>query len=1245
MTIIDQNNAFISLNQALVPAPSLLDGRTERDMLGFLSDFASLINFYDKDNSLNGSWAPFLLKDPIFLQASISKTNFAAFYSLYVNTCIKLEKTLAAITNNIPDVPDRTFLFNHLFDQLIAIFMKIKRWVYYMQRSDDDYSLKKYVIHQVKTNFSRYFWAIISLKQNLFLSAMIKGIEPVDENNFLFFDTYDELIWKQNRDRSPYWEILELKYPIKENTITDFFQALTKVGDELFNFFNTIIEHSINAFENVKTTKSKYPDTTLLRVFVNLLKVHQDQLNKLSYKHLEFYYKNILHQSPQPATPDEAFISITLAKKNATFNLPAGTIFNAGFDEKKNAILFSTEKDVNFNPATIAAAFTLTQLPAQGSFYSLYAQNIDNPGSLQKDDFGIAKKWATFGSVTSSATLLQLSVAIASPLLLLREGKRSITLNFTFAKALDILVLQNAVFSLSTQTAWLKVVATAQYSTGSTTNNAITVQISLEADQPAIESFLQNPDDVKDAAWPMVKIEFNSFPDPTNAPVLTHFDIKVNVTGVKTFQLYNDFGLLDSKMYLPFGPTPLLNSGFMIGNNEIFSKPVNTLSVELDWDKLPDDFYIYYKQYNDCVNNLIYPKITIGWWKKIGDKIKNIFKRTPPALPLLYGPFNNTCFTVDFSILQNESWKALNMLKKEVCAVKPDNTFSCLPYLKDTSCKSSEVVTNVSNLLFSTDGKCVLTQSSFFGYDQPAGDKKDFTADPYIQNTPLKFSEKTASGFMKIGLSGPVYGFGSALYPNVVYEIAIANASVLKTDKQTTDFKLQPNLPFAPKLTNFVANYSAAENYDFTKDPGKYPLQIFLDSPFQNYTTYDNTAPHVDYTYIIGKLGGGAIIKDAGVDLFISLEYKGFLFLGMDGLVPASSISFYFELAREYVIEISEKEIGYFYLSTTGWKELSLLSDETNNFSCSGIIELNVPEDIANKTVYKSDKYWIAIAVKNDPASFAQTFCLQTNGVKVKRSGEFLYEGIIPFLPANTIAKTQLAVPQIATVLQSFPSFGGKAAEDQAAMNQHISTRLKTKDRIITAEDYFRIIRQEFTDIFYSKSVFDPATKKVETYVVKSCASYTEPNAFTPLISSCKENKMETYLNERASAFVTVDVSNFTFQYVQVIATITIKKDFESKGIIAKINDALNIYLSPWIKSTTQQINIDQGVSDTEVAKFIKTIEGVSQVESIAFTTYVTDTFNNKVAGAQTQGTLQPATASDLFVSYMNHLIQCTTEE
>ncbi|HWY39137.1 MAG TPA: hypothetical protein VNY73_11295, partial [Bacteroidia bacterium] len=322
MSALDLNNVVISQDKALVPKPSLIDGRTERDWLCFISDFASVINFYESTNQLHGNWKPFLLKDPVFLLANISKAKFAEFHTPYLNACTKLETGLTTNAN-----VSYTIAFNQAFDAITEVFKLMERWIYYMQRSGEDYEFKKYIIRQIKKDFSALFWAINAFRENLSTASSIEGIERVE---YHIFDNWDEIIWKQSRDKSPFWEILNLHYPLSANSTQDHYNALRTAGDRVFDFFHTVIRHSARAFEELKNKKSRYPDTTLLRAFINLLTVHQEQLNGIAEKHLDFYYKDILQQQNLPATPDSVFLCAGLSKKDATFLLPAGTLFDGG---------------------------------------------------------------------------------------------------------------------------------------------------------------------------------------------------------------------------------------------------------------------------------------------------------------------------------------------------------------------------------------------------------------------------------------------------------------------------------------------------------------------------------------------------------------------------------------------------------------------------------------------------------------------------------------------------------------------------------------------------------------------------------------------------------------------------------------------------------------------------------------------------------------------------------------------------
>jgi len=599
MILIDQNSAINSLNEALVPNPYLIDGRTEQDWLYFLTEFSKLINFYNDSNTIEGNWSPFLLKDPVFLTASISKTNYKKLYDDYKNGCAEIQ--MALLKNG---VIQRSRALDNLFDRLTSIYKIIERWTHFMQSNSEIYDLKTYVLQEVKTKLSIDFWAIQSYRQYLY-KLTVEGLF-VASASLEEFKSFDKNIWYINKDKTPFWEVFgfETEHTILQetNSITSFsLNILTEIGDKLFQFLDTVIHHAGKEFKKLNLKKGHFPDTVLLRSFVNILKIQQDQLNGLSEKHLDFYYKNILKQTKLPAVADQTFLCATLTKPTSVYTLPAATLFNAGVDANKNPILFASQKNVNLNPAAIASVHKLSYQDENNASYNL--ETIVKPTEIQLDPENKAISWETFGTDDPVLNPSLIGVAFASPMLLLREGDRNIKLTLEFDSPIDLNILQEASYFLSTQKEWLKLDLTSKnFSIDSTKQNAIVITIELKPNVAAIEPFLVNPDGLK-SDWPMMKVLFQNVPNPQEPPKVTAITISLKVTGVKTFQLYNDFGELSAKNpFPPFGPIPLVNANFIIGNNEILSKPLDSFIVEIDWDKRPDNFEIYYKEYNDYLH-------------------------------------------------------------------------------------------------------------------------------------------------------------------------------------------------------------------------------------------------------------------------------------------------------------------------------------------------------------------------------------------------------------------------------------------------------------------------------------------------------------------------------------------------------------------------------------------------------------------------------------------------------------------
>ncbi|WP_431167534.1 hypothetical protein [Tenacibaculum halocynthiae] len=1459
MNRLDQNKILTSLEFNLENHSRLIDSRTEKDDLSFLVDFASLINFYDKNNIINGNWAPFLLKDPVFLIASIAKTPFKKMHSLFIQTCLRLEevlgckKTEGIKTSKNEQSSTITNSINQLFNQLIRVFHLLEQWTHFMVESSLEYNLKTYVIKEIKEKYSQFLWALLWLKEKLHINKQIEGISSVNQ---YVYKSYNQVIWKQSNGKVPYWELLNLKHPLIENTDCDFYKSLKNTGEIVFSFFNSIIEYAPVEFENLKKQKDIFPDTLLLHTFTKLMKIYKDQLNGISKKHLGFYYKDILKQKKQEATPDSVFVCTDLSELTSTFELEKGTLFNGGQYIDKSPVLYKTINNVSLNPALITDTYTLSQGLETEFFSKLYLKKEKEVTTVQEDEDGKIKQWKTFGSQNSNdGKKVELGFAIASPMLFLREGSRVLRLCFTFSeKIADINFFNQGDYYLSTEEEWyqipktkkgLKIIKKGDYN--------IHFVINLEKTAPAIVSFLENPDGIK-ASWPMFKMSYSKFTDlaiPLNIASLT---INVAVTELQTFQLYNDFGLLEvENPFQPLGPTPEKNQNFIIGSAEVFSKPVRKFSMQMNWNNLPENFYDYYYQYNNYLSGgYLSPELEkeLSIINKIVFFFKHLFKEVKeeePDVILEKEVFNDKAFTVDFQLLQNKLWLPINMnmllglqnlffqnnedkefysnclfqgipevitfekkeLSEFICIknqlkiesylrlqdslrvfidlnlgngleikdyleieglfqiesraeisdiikikniditylfenesiIKFSDVFEINQYLKvkefllitsqlkiknflkiedhlknhqtisykensiqfdlnisdelqiDSQLKVCDLLTfdkdlllkdafekNVGDLItvkkeikvtdlfkwnqiqintvkdvffkgsisyenkldesikIAVSGTIRIANelqlttilythysSFFFEILENNTSKEEFIGttykkmfnesvfgsseifasqqniDPSIQNNPLEYTESTSTGFIKMQLNNPKEGFGSLLYPKVVSAIAMYNAELLALiiNKDKDYLLAEPaNEPFIPIIGFFKGNYTSSCTYEYNSDTGtfesleidNYPVECFYYTAFKNYKVYDSSL----------TISKNEKINNGFPAILPKYEGKGQLFLGLEEVIAPAELSFYFELGQDYTTTKKEKnEITYEFLGEKGWQKLSVISDTTNGFSCSGFITFNVPAEITSiHYTMPNDKYWISISVNNNPDWYAQTTFLKTNGFKLQRTGvTFKTSPIKPQIKANIIESPYEAIPEIATVIQPFSSFGGRAAETERDMNKRVSIRLKTKDRVVTSQDYYRVITETFTEIYYAKIFYNRKSKNTEVYVVQKKESWKDSNAFLPVIDECLKQQVKSYLIKRASSFANIEVNNFNMTYVKVIGEIKIAKGYKRDGVLKDINEGITIYLSPWIKTLQAQIQIDTGVSVTQISEFIKSYKSIKSIE------------------------------------------------
>ena len=134
------------------------------------------------------------------------------------------------------------------------------------------------------------------------------------------------------------------------------------------------------------------------------------------------------------------------------------------------------------------------------------------------------------------------------------------------------------------------------------------------------------------------------------------------------------------------------------------------------------------------------------------------------------------------------------------------------------------------------------------------------------------------------------------------------------------------------------------------------------------------------------------------------------------------------------------------------------------------------------------------------------------------------------------------------------------------------------------------------------------------------------------------EELVGEYLSKRASAFTNIEVLNFTPEYVSVTANVLVDKNYGLGQMEKEINTKLNLYLSPWIESDAVQMEIDQGLTKSQISNRIKSIEGVLSVSSIEINKSLEA---SKISAATDAAVVVKTLIQTLLVTSENHQLKC----
>ncbi len=96
------------------------------------------------------------------------------------------------------------------------------------------------------------------------------------------------------------------------------------------------------------------PHFALLLAFIDLLGLARDQINGLTARHLDFYYRQVLHMVRKRAVPDAVHVLVLPDPRSSRLRLPAGTGLRAGKDSQGLDLTYRTQADLLLSPVQVA---------------------------------------------------------------------------------------------------------------------------------------------------------------------------------------------------------------------------------------------------------------------------------------------------------------------------------------------------------------------------------------------------------------------------------------------------------------------------------------------------------------------------------------------------------------------------------------------------------------------------------------------------------------------------------------------------------------------------------------------------------------------------------------------------------------------------------------------------------------------------------------------------------------------------
>lgn len=598
---------------AVLPGFVSVDEREYPDLVLFASRYAAFLNYYNRNNTVEGDWKPFMLMDVSVTLATLTRLDIQEYLTYAKDIYDRIE------ASPVTGEADLKKYFKTIFDLCFSITVLLDR---YYRALPEDFEFKEVLGSAVRSHLPEY----LDRLEKYYEEALNQGlVDP--SGTFLFDDRPPELIFSQD------FRAGDLSGDIWENTdpvpFSPSFHGATVVAKikntASHNLFTAITEQYLKILTRVVEAAPGYLDRTLsgfpthsphyalFLTFIKLFRVSQDSLNGFTKRHLDFYYREVLRLTKKVPEPDTVHLLFELSKTAGTgILLERGTVFKAGKDRDGQELFYGLKEQTLLGKGKVAALKNIFGYdldaaaagPAGGgilaspAFSGVPLRRI-SAGTVANSGDGAGapllypdKSWNAFGEAGRAAG--RSGFGIASDYLFLAGGTRNITFTFQLHEGSLTLspVALEKIFTidLSAEKGWYRVPAEAQAVAVAADRTSFSLSIRLEGGDPSVVPCSPEVHGYQfERALPtaLFTLADGTAPEELWNLQISAVTLDVSVDGFKSLFIENDDGNLNpAKPFDIFGALPHKGSAFILGCKELFMKTRRPLGGKLSAELL-----------------------------------------------------------------------------------------------------------------------------------------------------------------------------------------------------------------------------------------------------------------------------------------------------------------------------------------------------------------------------------------------------------------------------------------------------------------------------------------------------------------------------------------------------------------------------------------------------------------------------------------------------------------------------------